>query len=67
MKVIDFDAWLATHEKALYRASMEMKAARGASSVLCKHCRHSFRTYASPPCSECDVIGSKFEALGGDR
>jgi hypothetical protein len=62
MKVSAWDAWLERFELSLYDAAESVKRKRIARSPICTGCRHRPRTYASPPCRECEPTGTMFEA-----
>ena len=66
MKVFEFDDLLNSHEEALYEASKAIKKVRVEESATCDGCEHRHRTFASPPCSLCDVTGTMFEAAKGE-
>lgn len=60
-KVSEFDAWLEAHELALFKAAENLKASRGGRSAVCTSCRHKERTYASPPCEDCEITGTEYQ------
>jgi hypothetical protein len=62
MKVSDFDAWLDEFEMTLNEAAANVRKIRIEKSPICTGCYHNFRTYASPPCNECEPTGTKYQA-----